>query len=106
MARDLVERGHPTVEAYGDARGRRATGCVLPAEFLGGVGFRTQRTHPVTPRMRMDLRSSISWKDEVELALDRLWGAVLPSPRRTKVAPRTGSSRAASRGVELEAPGP
>ena len=43
---------------------RRA--CVLPADFLGRVGFKTQRAHVTTPRMRMDLRTVVTWKSEVE----------------------------------------
>ena len=93
VARDLVERGHGVLEAYGDTRGR-TQGCVLPAEFLGGVGFGTQRPHPTTPRLRMELRSALSWKDEVEQALDRLWGVVRPV--RTKAARPMGSVRTAS----------
>lgn len=79
MARDLVQREITAVEAFGDTRGR-STGCVMPAEFLGRVGFKTQRAHVTTPRMRMDLRSTVTWKSEVELALERLWGVVRPSP--------------------------
>lgn len=84
MARDLVQRGQhggeiTAVEAFGDTRGR-SVGCVMPAEFLGRVGFKTQRAHATTPRMRMDLRSVVTWKSEVELALERLWGAVRPAP--------------------------
>lgn len=79
MARDLVERGGiRAVEAFGDARGRG--GCVVAADFLAHVGFRTHRPHPVTPRMRMDLRSALTWKDEVEAALERLVGVVRPAP--------------------------
>ena len=77
MAADLVERGHSAIEAFGDTRGQ-TTGCVLPAEFLGGVGFKTQRAHPTTPRMRMELRTALSWKDEVELALEKVWGRRTP----------------------------
>ncbi|MFM6850964.1 MAG: GNAT family N-acetyltransferase [Terrabacter sp.] len=93
MAADLVERGHTAIEAYGDTRGR-AEGCVLPAEFLGSVGFKTQRAHPTTPRMRMELRTALSWKDEVELALERMWGAVRPTQKATRPI---GSVRVASR---------
>ena len=93
MAADLVERGHTAVEAYGDTRGR-TVGCVLPAEFLGSVGFKTQRAHPTTPRMRMELRTALSWKDEVELALERVWGAVRPTQKATRPI---GSVRVASR---------
>ena len=93
VARDLVERGHGALEAYGDTRGR-THGCVLPAEFLGAVGFGTQRPHPTTPRLRMELRSALSWKDEVEQALDRLWEVVRPV--RAKAARPIGSVRTAS----------
>ncbi|HYH73559.1 MAG TPA: GNAT family N-acetyltransferase [Nocardioides sp.] len=92
MAADLVERGHTAIEAYGDTRGR-SQGCVLPSEFLEGVGFKTQRAHPTTPRMRMELRTAISWKDEVELALERMWGVVRPTQKATRPI---GSVRAAS----------
>lgn len=96
VARDLVERGHGALEAYGDTRGQTA-GCVLPAEFLGAVGFGTQRPHPITPRLRMELRSALSWKDEVEQALDRLWDVVRPA--RAKAARPIGTVRAASGGT-------
>jgi len=92
MAADLVQREHTAIEAYGDTRGR-PDGCVLPAEFLGSVGFKTQRAHPTSPRMRMELRSAITWKDEVELALERIWGAVRPTQKATRPI---GSVRAAS----------
>jgi GNAT superfamily N-acetyltransferase len=92
MAADLVERGQTAIEAYGDTRGR-TNGCVLPAEFLGSVGFKTQRAHPTTPRMRMELRTALSWKDEVELALERVWGVVRPTQKATRPI---GSVRVAS----------
>lgn len=80
MARDLIERGGiRAVEAFGDTRGNRR--CVVPVDFLGSVGFKTQRAHSTTPRMRMDLRSTLTWKDEVEAALERLLGVVRPSPK-------------------------
>ncbi len=94
MARDLVERGGiRAVEAFGDARGRG--GCLVAADFLAHVGFRTHRAHPVTPRMRMDLRSALTWKDEVEAAIERLVGVVRPRPApvpglRTPEAPDVG----------------
>ena len=79
MARDLIKRaGIRAVEAFGD---RRGTGeCLVPVDFLGSVGFKTQRQHPTTPRMRMDLRSAVVWRDEVEAALERLAGVVRPAP--------------------------
>ena len=81
MARDLIKRGGiRAVEAFGDTRGPgRGTTCAVPADFLGSVGFKTQRAHATTPRMRMELRTAISLKSEVEAALERLVGAVRPA---------------------------
>jgi GNAT superfamily N-acetyltransferase len=97
MARDLVERGGvAAVEAFGDTRGpghalgRGGGRCVVPADFLGAVGFRVQRAHPTTPRLRMELRAAVSWRDEVEAVLDRLRG-VMRAPAR-KPAPKSARS--------------
>jgi hypothetical protein len=95
MARDLIERGGiAAVEAFGDTRGPgrpEARHCVTPVDFLTGVGFKTQRAHAITPRMRMDLRTTLSWREELEGALERLLGAVRPSPKTTADHPRTTS---------------
>ena len=81
MARDLIKRGGiRAVEAFGETRGGRSGHCVVPADFLSSVGFKTQRAHPTNPRMRMDLKSAVTWKDEVEQALEKLLGAVRPRP--------------------------
>jgi len=53
----------------------------VPVDFLSGVGFRTHRVHPVAPRMRMDLRTALTWRSEVEAALERLVGVVRPTPK-------------------------
>ena len=66
MAKDLIRRGGVrAIEAFGDTRGPGPLGrrCVVPEGFLGGVGFKTHRPHPVFPRMRMELRSALTWKD-------------------------------------------
>lgn len=79
MARDLVRRGDlRAVEAFGT---RNGTPSLTPASFLGAVGFAEHRTHPTTPRMRMELRSTVSWMSEMEAALARLVGAVRPGKR-------------------------
>ncbi len=93
MARDLMERESfgqgplRAVECFGDARlaqhGGKQAG-LLPVGFLGSVGFKTQRGHFTTPRMRMDLTAAVRWRDEVELALDRLLRAVRPAPEATR----------------------
>ena len=86
VVKDLVKRGDiRALEAFGDTRSRRPEGdlgrggCVLPADYLLRVGFKTHRPHPRYPRMRLELRSVVTWRDEVENALERLLGAVRPA---------------------------
>ncbi|MDI5961906.1 GNAT family N-acetyltransferase [Streptomyces sp. SL13] len=79
VAKDLVRRGFKAIEAFGDAQWEEP-GCVLPADHLTSVGFKTVRPHPRYPRLRLDLRSTLSWKEDVEMALDRLLGAVQKEP--------------------------
>lgn len=87
MARDLVKHGGiRAVEAFGDTRGRSGH-CVVPADFLASVGFKTQRSHPVNPRMRMELTSTLTWRDEVEVALEKLLGVVRPAVRPKAARP-------------------
>lgn len=99
VARDLVRRGIKAIEAFGRAdttpgpdRGwavakapRRAADrhdadadhrCVLPTEYLRAVGFKTVRQHPKTPRLRLDVKSTVSWKEDVEYAIERLLGSM------------------------------
>jgi GNAT superfamily N-acetyltransferase len=96
LARDVSRRGLKAIEAFGrrerapknvDARsgedvttarsGRAANGsCVLPVDYLLAVGFKTVRPHPATPRLRLDLRSTASWREDVEYALERLLASI------------------------------
>jgi hypothetical protein len=43
------------------------------------VGFKTVRPHPRWPRLRLELRSASSWKEDVEAALERLLSSVTVS---------------------------
>ncbi|MEU6538855.1 GNAT family N-acetyltransferase [Streptomyces sp. NPDC047000] len=79
VAKDLLRRSFKAIEAFGDARWKEPA-CVLPADHLLAVGFKTVRQHPVHPRLRLELRSTLSWKEDVEMALDRLLGAVQKEP--------------------------
>ncbi|MDX2677160.1 MULTISPECIES: GNAT family N-acetyltransferase [Streptomyces] len=79
VAKDLLRRGFKAIEAFGDARWKEPA-CMLPADHLLAVGFKTVRPHPVHPRLRLELRTTLSWKEDVEMALDRLLGAVQKEP--------------------------
>ena len=87
MAKDLIKRGGiGAVEAFGSLKPREGE-CVLPVDFLLAVGFKTHRPHAAYPRMRMDLATTVSWREEFEAALDRLVGVVAGKRR----APRPTS---------------
>ena len=78
MAKDLILRGGvKAVEAFGETRARTGH-CVVPADFLLAVGFSTHRAHAVNPRMRMDLRTTLSIREELERGLERLLAPVRP----------------------------
>ncbi|MEE1939525.1 GNAT family N-acetyltransferase [Streptomyces sp. TRM 70361] len=79
VAKDVLRRGFKAIEAFGDARWKEPA-CVLPADHLLAVGFKTVRPHHAHPRLRLELRTTLSWKQDVELAIDRLLGAVHKEP--------------------------
>jgi hypothetical protein len=81
VARDVTKRGVRAIEAFGDAKfGDRdeLSGCLAPADFFLAVGFKTVRPHPRFPRVRLDLRTALSWKSDVEYALEKLLGSMNP----------------------------
>jgi len=76
-AKDLSRRGFKAIEAFGDARWEKPA-CVVPADFLLSVGFKTVRPHPRYPRLRLELKNALSWREDVEVALERLLGSMSP----------------------------
>nr|WP_225954363.1 GNAT family N-acetyltransferase [Kibdelosporangium phytohabitans] len=77
VAKDLTRRGVKAIESFGDAKpDEDEPSCVVPSEFLSAVGFKTVRPHARWPRLRLELRSAITWKEDVEAALERLLGTV------------------------------
>ncbi|WP_110945443.1 GNAT family N-acetyltransferase [Streptomyces avicenniae] len=84
MAKDLLLRGVRAVEAFGDARPRAASAsepygdCLAPARYLEAVGFEEVRPHPHVPRLRLELRRTVSWRVDMEQAWDRLFHSGRP----------------------------
>lgn len=77
VAKDLTRRGVKAIEVFGDAEADEPDAhCVIPANFLLSVGFKTVKPHPRWPRLRLELRSALSWKEDVESALEQLLGTV------------------------------
>lgn len=82
-AKDLTRRGIRAIEAFGLAAGAAmgepsepGTRCLVPADLLLAVGFKTVRPHHRYPRMRLELKTALSWREDVELALERILGTV------------------------------
>jgi GNAT superfamily N-acetyltransferase len=82
-AKDLTRRGVRAIEAFGLVagggmvdRGEPSVTCLIPADLLLAVGFKTVRQHHRFPRMRLELKTALSWREDVELALERILGTV------------------------------
>ena len=83
LAGDLTKRKVRAVEAFAD-RAPTGRACRIPAEFLEASGFQVVRDHPRYPLMRMDLRTTLTWKDAREAALEALRG---PAPAQPALRP-------------------
>jgi ribosomal protein S18 acetylase RimI-like enzyme len=77
VAKDLIRRGVKALEAFGD-KSWETPDCVLPADYLLSVGFKTVRPHPRYPRLRLELKTAVSWREDVEVALERLLQSMTP----------------------------
>src|SRR5437016_5059049 len=77
MAKDLTRRGVKAIEAFG-VHDWEPNACMLPADYLLAVGFKTVRPHHRYPRLRLELKTAISWREDVEVALERLLGSMTP----------------------------
>jgi hypothetical protein len=82
-AKDLTRRGVRAVEAFGLAAeadptlpGEPGRSCLVPADLLLAVGFKTVRQHRRYPRLRLELKTALSWREDVEQALERILGTV------------------------------
>lgn len=82
VAKDLTRRGVKAIEAFGDTQ-HEGPACVLPVDHLLAVGFKTVRPHPRWPRLRLELKSALSWREDVEVALERLLGSMAPGEALT-----------------------
>ncbi len=79
VAKDLIHRNVKALEVFGDATWSGAH-CVLPAEYLTSIGFKTVRPHHRWPRLRLEMRSAATWREDVEVALERILGQLQPAP--------------------------
>lgn len=88
--RDLAQRGERSAQAYATATSGDYTGVpFMGVEFLLRNGFTVVRPHPEVPLLKVDLKSLVSWTENLEAVLDSLR---LPM-RVPKRAPATLSTR-------------
>jgi len=92
MAKDLTRRGVKAIEAFGDRRWESAA-CLLPVDYLLAVGFKTIRPHHHYPRLRMELRTVLTWREDVEVALERLLGSMTPAATQGALRPVSAASQ-------------
>jgi GNAT superfamily N-acetyltransferase len=69
----VVRRDIRALEAVGTYHD--GPSCMLPVGWLEAVGFAVVRPHPITPRLRMDLQSTLPWPN-LGAAWHRLAGLV------------------------------
>jgi GNAT superfamily N-acetyltransferase len=67
--------------------------CVLDVAFLEKVGFHVERDHPAYPRLRIDLRTVVTLRDEAAAALARAL-AWMPGARPVPETHPNGHSHA------------
>ena len=92
-AKDLTRRGVRAIEAFGslvpqgdaedepDAQRSRRMDRVScrPTSCWRWASRRSGRTTAI-PRLRLDLKNALSWREDVEVALERLLGSMNPEP--------------------------
>lgn len=97
-AKDALRRRVRSIEAIAARpQALRRHPCVLEVDFLERLGFRVERDHPQYPRMRLDLRTVLSLREEVAGAAARALARV-PRFRPVPDAPHPdGATRARNR---------
>ncbi|MCK9903354.1 MULTISPECIES: N-acetyltransferase GCN5 [Parafrankia] len=90
VAKEITRRGYRAIEAFGDLKGS-GTRCVVPADYLLAVGFKTVRPHHRWPRLRLEVKNAVSWREDVEVALERLLGSMNPEGVLRQVNPVPGA---------------
>lgn len=98
VAKDLTRQGYRAIEVFArrsgteDAAGgpsddrqddRQDGGprCLVPEAFAEATGFTVVADHPEVPRLRLELRTALDWREDVEAALDHLLGSLALTSR-------------------------
>ncbi len=80
--RDLAQRGHKRVQAFATTASGELEDEPMPGvAFLLRHGFTVVRAHPEVPLLQLDLRSLVSWAENLEALLESLRIPVRPPAR-------------------------
>ena len=90
----------------GVRRHPRAAGRLRACRWTSSAAWasRPSGRTATTPRMRMELRSTLTWKDEVEAALERLLGVVRPAHKHGARPHAEGDEERAHRHADRRRP--
>ncbi len=80
-AKDALKRGVRSLDVVASRPTARSPhACVLEAPPLEKFGFRVERDHPAYPRLRIDLRTAVTLRDEAAAYLARALARIGVSP--------------------------
>jgi GNAT superfamily N-acetyltransferase len=95
--RDLVSRKEKVLEAYAaTGAADRDRSPLMSVEFLMRQGFKVARPHPLYPLLRLELKSIVSWAENLDAMLEaiqlpRRLGERVPAPLANATGLRKGS---------------
>lgn len=99
VAKDLTRRGVRAIEAFGDLKWEKPGGCVLPADYLLSVGFKTVRPHLRFPACGWSSRRPCRGVRTSRWHWSACWGRCPRSghcgPSERHARPRPGPARTA-----------
>lgn len=92
--REAARRGLRAVEALAARDPSPAEWhCVLPADFLLAHGFAVFQDDPVRPLLRLDLRQTVRWQEQMGQALESVVRVLSRRERAPQPAPEAGLAR-------------
>lgn len=92
--REAARRGLRAVEAVAVRADDPAPWrCMVPASFLLAHGFAVRQEDPLHPLLRLELRQTVRWQEQVGQALESVVSVISRRERLPQPAPDTGLAR-------------
>jgi N-acetylglutamate synthase-like GNAT family acetyltransferase len=98
VLREAGKRGLRAVEAMATRVGEPSPWrCLVPERFLTDHGFTVLQDDPLHPLLRLDLRQTVRWQEQVGQALESVVSVLRPKERLPHPAPGGGGLARAKR---------